>query len=71
MRIREDLIQIASFHQYVHIVCEPVQHVKESGSHVCQLQELVSIALGNDLNSFDLKQRLRQSKELSGLSYFL
>ena len=56
MRIREDFIQIASLHQYMHIVCEPVQHVKESRPHVCQLQEFISIALGDDLNSLDLKQ---------------
>ena len=56
MGIRKDFIQIASFHKYVHIVCEPVQHVKESRPHVCQLQELVSIAVSDDLNSFDLKQ---------------
>ena len=53
------------------IISEEVQHVKESRSNVCQLQELICVALGDDLNPFYLEQGLCKSKELPCLSYFL
>ena len=53
------------------VVSEPVHHVEEARTHVCRLQEAISVAVVDGLNSFDFEQRLCQSEQLPGLSYFL
>ena len=61
-------MQIAGLAKDVDIIKEPVKEVAASRYDIGYLEEGLGIALMDDLNAFEFKERLENSKQLSSLS---
>ena len=61
-------MQVAGLAKDVDIIEEPVKEVAASRYDIGYLEEGLGIALMDDLNAFEFKERLENSKQLSSLS---
>ena len=64
-------VQRAWLTEYVEVIEEPVEHIEAARDNVGDLQEAISVAIEDDLDTLKLEERLEDAEKLACLTYTL